>query len=301
MEQLPIERIRPRLISIKKSPLSEDEGGSRLISTQGRVAGTRMIIPTSSGNGPILEAEVLDGLDRCQFSVIYQPQHQLGSAQSIYGYEALGRWSRAGRGVLLPKDFLPTAERARDRSLIAKVNIQIVQLALKQYCSNRRMGKLAKKTELSLNVSCKALSDFFVKSVTDTISSLELDYSRICIEVRAEELTHDSHCCNSLLAFREAGCNVLIDGYSLRSPGLSFLVDGTANRIKLARSFVAGVATNHREMVALDHLMSLTGALGVEVLANGIELQQQLERVQIAGLEYGQGWLLSRPVDLLAA
>lgn len=289
----------PRIINIRRT--SPDNQLGRRITTLGRVTGSKMIIPSSSARGALHEAEIHDGLDKREFSSIYLPQHVLQSAQPISGYEVLGRWRREGRGVLMPKEFLDVAEKARDKTLIGKVNLQIVRFALREYASGRRSEKISKRLEIALNISCKALSKTFVTDVADEISRFELDPTRICIEVRAEELTHNEDSCNLLLAFRELGCNVAVDGFSLRSGGLSFLVEGVATRVKLARSFVSGVAVGSRERLALQHLVGLTKALNVQVLANGIEEQRQLDHIQSVGLEHGQGWLLSRPIDLMAA
>lgn len=302
MEQVDIQLPhRPRLINIKSTQAGSPDPSLRIIQTSGRLRGSKMIIPQSTTHGPIVEAEIYDGIDRDQFSTVYQPLHHLSTSQGIFGYEMLCRWSRAGRGVLLPNQFLHVAAAARDKGLISELNAHVAKIGLREYASSRRTGRISKRSELSLNISCKALSENLVQQIVDGISSLDLDPSRVCIEVRADELDYHDGSSNALRAFREAGCSVLIDGFGLRSGGLSFMVDGTANRLKLARSLVAGVVYSSREKIALDHLMSLARNLDVQVIANGIENQNQLNVIQDAGLESGQGWHLSRPIDTLSA
>lgn len=298
MEQVETHRpLRPRLINLKSRHAGSHDSSLKIIQTSERLQGAKMIIPNSTTLGPIVEAEIYDGIDRDQFSTVYQPLHHLSTSQGIFGYEMLCRWSRAGRGVLLPDQFLHVAASARDKGLISALNSHVSKIALKEYASSRRTGRISKRAELSLNISCKALNENFVQDIVDAISFLDLDPSRICIEVRADELDYHDGRSNALRAFREAGCSVLIDGFGLRSAGLAFLVDGTANRLKLARSLVAGIVSSSREKIALDHLTSLARDLNVQVIANGIENQLQLNVIQDAGLESGQGWHLSRPID----
>lgn len=294
--QSTVEVARPREGRLIRLGRDDDAALGRRIDVVNEIGGSRMIIPFVDRDSEVLDAEIYDGLDRDQFSVVFQPEHELGDHVSILGYEVLARWERPGRGLLLPHQFLPRAASSRDAMLLSKVNLKIAEHAFKEYCVGRAAGLISGDSELSINLSCKAASEQFVKKLVDELLIQRVDSKKVSVEFRADELNNSDDLIHAMHALREVGVNVVIDGFSLRTPGLSFVVEGLANRIKLSRSFVAGISANSREKVALGYVMMLAHEMGATVYANGIEVETQLERVRSAGLQRGQGFLLSQPI-----
>ncbi len=239
-----------------------------------------------------LEMDLRSALEHHEFLLLYQPVFDLDSVRAC-GVEALLRWRHPTRGVLAPDEFIPSLE---DTGLIVDVGHWVLTEACEQAAQWHRRGHAL---TMSVNVSMRQLEiDAFVDHVRGALSRSGLDPGSLILEVTETTLMRDTDATVSRLkALKELGVLVAVDDFGTGYSSLAYLRQFPVDALKIDRSFVAAMGDS-AESVALVHtLVQLGRTLGIETLAEGIEEQWQLERLQGENCERGQGFLFSRPVD----
>jgi diguanylate cyclase (GGDEF)-like protein/PAS domain S-box-containing protein len=239
-----------------------------------------------------LEMDLRSALDRDEFLLLYQPVFDLDNVRAC-GVEALIRWRHPTRGLLAPDLFIPTLE---DTGLIIEVGRWVLDEACRQAAAWHGRGH---QITMSVNVSMRQLdTDVLVDHVRHALSSSGLAPGSLILEVTETTLMRDTDATvRRLRALKELGVLVAIDDFGTGYSSLAYLRQFPVDALKIDRSFVAAMGES-TESVALVHtLVQLGRSLGIETLAEGIEDQWQLERLQGERCELGQGFLFSRPVD----
>jgi diguanylate cyclase (GGDEF)-like protein len=226
-----------------------------------------------------------------QFVLHYQPKIDVETG-AVFGAEALVRWEHPTRGVLYPDAFLPVVEQS---GLMNAVTRLVLESAVMQLASWRQAG-----LDLSVAVNLSA-SDLLDESLAGRISGLlaehgvpadalelELTESVIMIDpTRAREV---------LEALRALGLRIAVDDYGTGYCALAYLRDLPIDELKIDRSFIANVTTDRRSGAIDRSTIELAHALGLKVVAEGIEDTQALAAVAAFGCDYAQGYHFSRPV-----
>ena len=239
-----------------------------------------------------LEMDLRSALEQQEFLLLYQPVFDLDSVRAC-GVEALLRWRHPTRGVLAPDDFIPSLE---DTGLIVDVGHWVLNEACEQAAQWHRRGHTL---TMSVNVSMRQLEvAAFVDHVRGALSASGLDPGSLILEVTETTLMRDTEATVSRLkALKKLGVLVAVDDFGTGYSSLAYLRQFPVDALKIDRSFVAAMGDS-AESVALVHtLVQLGRTLGIETLAEGIEEQWQLQRLQVENCERGQGFLFSRPVD----
>jgi diguanylate cyclase (GGDEF)-like protein len=239
-----------------------------------------------------MERDLRSALEHDEFRLLYQPVFDLDSVRAC-GVEALLRWHHPRRGLLVPDEFIPSLE---ETGLIVDVGRWVLITACEQAAQWHRQGHVL---TMSVNVSMRQLEvDAFVDHVRDALLSTRLDPGSLILEVTETTLMRDTEATVSRLkALKELGVLVAVDDFGTGYSSLAYLRQFPVDALKIDRSFVAAMGDS-AESVALVHtLVQLGRTLGIETLAEGIEEQWQLERLQDESCERGQGFLFSRPVD----
>jgi len=239
-----------------------------------------------------LEMDLRSALDNDEFLLLYQPVFDLDNVRAC-GVEALIRWLHPTRGLLSPDQFIPTLE---DTGLIIEVGRWVLTEACQQAAAWHRRGH---QITMSVNVSMRQLdTDVLLDHVRLALSASGLDPGSLILEVTETTLMRDTDATvRRLRALKELGVLVAIDDFGTGYSSLAYLRQFPVDALKIDRSFVAAMGDS-TESVALVHtLVQLGRSLGIETLAEGIEDQWQLERLQGEHCELGQGFLFSRPID----
>lgn len=239
-----------------------------------------------------LEGELRDGLRADQFEPYFQPVVRLATGE-VVGNEALLRWNHPSRGVLSPPHFLQTAE---DCGAIEAIDWRMFEIS----CT------LATQFEddkfLTINVSPQHLRDeAFDANLLDVLSRSGLDPRRVLIEVTEGSLLDDPARVRATLGrLREAGVGAALDDFGTGYSSLSYLDSFPLRMLKIDRSFVVELGPNGKESSTsiLIAILALARALGMDVVAEGIETEAQRSALLALGCEFGQGYLLGRPAPL---
>jgi len=229
-----------------------------------------------------------------QFRVLYQPIVELATG-NIHKAEALIRWQHPTRGLINPADFIPIAE---DTGLIIEIGDWIFKQAANQV---KRWRDLHHELfQISVNKSPVQFVNEG-KSHDSWILYLEklgLAGNSIVVEITERLLLDARTIINEKLAeFHEAGMQVSLDDFGTGYSSLSYLKRFHIDYLKIDKSFISNLALNSVDMALCEAIIHMSHKLGMKVIAEGVETQEQLNLLAAAGCDYAQGYLFAPPVS----
>lgn len=239
-----------------------------------------------------LEAALYRALERREFFLLYQPQFDLSSGKLV-GSEALLRWQHPERGVVSPADFIPLLE---DTGLIESVGEWLLEEALGQGVS-----WLAGPEPLSLaiNLSPRQFrSGKLLQQVKTAVSKSGFPVHKLELEI-TEGLLLDNNSPGvrqALAEFESMGIQLALDDFGTGYSSLSYLHSFPLHTLKIDRAFVAGIGQSTRLEELLRGIVGLAQGLGMDIVAEGIENDEQLVFMRDLGCPRGQGFGLARPL-----
>ncbi|HEY3237927.1 MAG TPA: bifunctional diguanylate cyclase/phosphodiesterase [Acidimicrobiia bacterium] len=244
-----------------------------------------------------LKADVADAARRGELVVDYQPIVDLTTGK-FTGVEALVRWQHPTRGLLPPSAFIDLAE---ETGAIVGIGSWVLETAARQLRSWQRRYDLP-ELSLSVNVSVCQLDDpGYADHVGDVLRRTGLDPTSLILEVTESVLADPAGAAaGSLERLRQRGVQVALDDFGTGYSSLTYLKRIPVDILKIDQSFVAGLGTDHHDTAIVRNVIELAHALGLDVVAEGIEEPDQLARLRALGCRTGQGFLLSRPVPAAA-
>lgn len=225
------------------------------------------------------------------FSLEYQPQYDLASG-ALIGAEALLRWPRAGRPIA-PDEFVPVAE---ETGLIVQIGAIAFLRACVQLAAWDAAGLFL--PSLCVNVSARQLGEpGLVSMVEDVIARAGLAPGRICLEITETAVVDDpAHAVAVLHDLSRIGVQIALDDFGTGHTALRHLSEYPLQWLKIDRAFVAQLGRDRAAAAVVAGIVAMSGPLGVDVLAEGVETEAQLDALKRAGCRYGQGYLLGRPI-----
>jgi PAS domain S-box-containing protein len=244
-----------------------------------------------------LETDLRKALEQGEFRVYYQPIVSLQTAK-ITGFEALTRWQRP-EGVLSPMEFIPVAE---ETGLIIAMNRQLLREACLQLRSWQSEFPSSPPLSMSVNLTSKEFAHpDLVSEIRKSLDQTGLDPDRLQLEIietiamgQAEKSGH------VLLQLKALGVRLSIDDFGTGYSSLGRLRQIPVDTLKIDRSFVSnmGIDPENREIVR--SIIMLAHNLGLKVVAEGTETEEQITQLQQLNCEMAQGYFFSRPADHLA-
>jgi diguanylate cyclase (GGDEF)-like protein/PAS domain S-box-containing protein len=230
-----------------------------------------------------LEHDLRKALAKDEFEVFYQPIMKL-STETLVGVEALVRWQHPERGLLLPASFITTAE---DMGLVGEIDLWVLREACKQL--KRWQKTTSQPLTVNVNVSAKSLlmPDFSDK-VLRIISETGVGAGRVKLELTESVLMNEASK-ELLSSLREQGIGLVIDDFGTGYSSLSYLHTLPLEALKIDRSFVQEMGDSNMQIVST--IILLAQSLGLDVVAEGIETEEQLVQLQTLACEFGQGFL----------
>jgi len=239
-----------------------------------------------------LERDIGLALDAGELSLVYQPIADTTSRR-IQGFEALLRWHHSTRGNVPPDKFIPAAENC---GAIAEIGA----FALREAC--REASKWQLPLRVAVNVSpAQIVNADFIGLVESVLNETDLDPRRLEIEVTESLFIHDAdqarHCLQHL---HDLGITVTIDDFGTGFSSLSTLRSFPFDRIKIDRSFVSELGIDAENTAIVKSVLALGRAMGLRVVAEGVETQEQYALLRQLDCNYVQGYLIGKPLPLTA-
>jgi diguanylate cyclase (GGDEF)-like protein/PAS domain S-box-containing protein len=238
-------------------------------------------------------SELRKGLQRGEVVPYFQPIVELATGR-IIGYEVLARWLHPERGLLLPGEFLPLAE---ETGSIVELGATMLRDSLAQLAHWRASGLELEHATLSVNVGTRQLVDpAFHRLVGELLAETGIDADSLWLEITETSLLADvQSATSSLRALRGLGVHLSVDDFGTGYSSLTYLQRFPVEAIKVDRTFVAGLGLDAGDTTIVEVVVGLGRALGLTVVAEGIETPLQLSRLRELGCPRGQGYLFGRP------
>lgn len=235
-----------------------------------------------------LETALRLAIDAGALKLHYQPVVGLGNGTTV-GVEALSRWPDVSRGFVSPAQFIPLAE---ETGLILRIG----EWALRAACMEWRGA--AQPLRLAVNVSVRQLAHSgFVDSVVRTLDETGFDARQLDLEITESVLMSNAEGCASVMRrLGDLGVHFSIDDFGTGYSSLSYLKQLPIGRLKIDQSFVRGIPQDPGDVAIVTAIISMAHSLGIQVIAEGVETEAQLEFLRSHGCDEAQGYYLGRPL-----
>jgi len=247
-----------------------------------------------------METELRRALEHGQLALHYQPIIELAT-DAVVGVEALVRWHHPERGLLEPRDFV---EVAGESGLVPELGGWAFREATQQAARWVAEGWW-KRRWMAVNLAPRQLADRrLLERIDDALASSGLDPTLVRVELTEEALVDDSpQTVGFLDGLRERGLGISVDDFGTGYSSLAYLKRLPVDAVKLDQSFVAGLGEDGDDVVIAAAVVVMAQALGLRVVAEGVETQTQLSVLRAMGCDLVQGYLFTSalPPDELRA
>jgi len=240
-----------------------------------------------------LKQELENAIKHQHFCVFYQPKMDL-QTQEIIGIEALVRWKHSTRGTIPPSDFMTFAEESE---LIIPIGKQI----LKQACQQTQEWSMLFNTPIhvSVNLSTRQFKNIgLVDDIKKVLATTQLPAEQLEIEITESSVMHDVDIAmQTMNQLCELGVQLSIDDFGTGYSSLNYLKQLPISTVKIDRTFVQDIQHDSNDRAIVKAIISLSDKLGLNVIAEGIEVDEQLQFLKDNGCMIGQGHFFSRPLS----
>jgi EAL domain-containing protein (putative c-di-GMP-specific phosphodiesterase class I) len=241
-----------------------------------------------------LRTDLRGAIARSELDINYQPVIS-GDGGRLVGVEALARWMHPARGAVPPVAFIPLAEETGDIRLLGS---WMLRTAAAQVVAWQRTIPGFEDLQLAVNVSPVQLDDdTFVDNVVAMLDTTGLAPQHLTLEITESMLITDREVSGARLdALREQGIRIAIDDFGTGYSSLSYLAQMPADIVKIDQSFVSDLAPQSGALVIVKSILDLAHSLGLDVVAEGVELSGQAALLKELGCPKLQGYLYCRPL-----
>ena len=241
-----------------------------------------------------LETDLRRAVERNEISVHYQPIYALATGK-IQGVEALARWEHVEFGEIPPSKFIPLAEEI---GLIDKVCEHILRNSCRAIGGLKATLAADFELSMSVNISCRQFAQpALARNIKSILDETSFSPSDLRLEITESVFfEHAERAIDMLHELREFGIGISIDDFGTGYSNLGYLMRLPISKLKIDRSFVAMIDAEGGKDDIVRAIVTLARNLGLEVIAEGIETESQLEKLRELGCEGGQGYYFAEPM-----
>jgi diguanylate cyclase (GGDEF)-like protein/PAS domain S-box-containing protein len=241
-----------------------------------------------------LESELRNALENQQFHLYYQIQ--VDSSHRPLGAEALIRWLHPERGLVSPAQFIPLAE---ETGLILPIGQWVLETACTQLKAWQQ-DALTRDLILAVNVSAKQFRQAdFVAQVQAAMQRHAINPIRLKLELTESMLLENiEDTITTMDALKEIGVQFSLDDFGTGYSSLQYLKRLPLNQIKIDQSFVRNLATDSGDKAVVRAIIAMAQSLNLDVIAEGVETEEQRQLLLVKGCTHYQGYLISKPVPI---
>lgn len=238
----------------------------------------------------LLETELAEAIEREEFELYYQPVFDT-KTKKIAGAEALIRWHHPSRGLLFPDSFIPMAE---ETGLI----VALGEWVLQQACRDAAAWPGDLKVAVNLSARQFKPGNLFDVVLCSLVES-GLNPQRLELEVTETALLdHQAEHLQTLRQLKNIGISIVLDDFGTGYSSARYLTLYPFDKIKIEKSFIQGMGTQRESSAIIASALALARGLDIAVTAEGVETQERLHQLTLAGVDFAQGYLIGRPVTL---
>jgi diguanylate cyclase (GGDEF)-like protein/PAS domain S-box-containing protein len=241
-----------------------------------------------------METDLRHACERDELFVDYQPIVSLGS-RTLIGFEALVRWRHPEFGIIPPQDFIPVAE---ETGQILTIGQTVLESACRQAREWQQTYPVAPPLFVSVNLSVKQFNQpGLVENIASLLERFQLPPRCLKLEITESVFSDNIEAAVGLLTqLRELGVQLSIDDFGTGYSSLSYLQRFPIDTLKIDRSFVTQMMENEENLAIVRTIVALAQNLGMDVVAEGVETEDQLRLLRKLECENGQGYLFSTPL-----
>jgi diguanylate cyclase (GGDEF)-like protein/PAS domain S-box-containing protein len=238
------------------------------------------------------EKELLNAIEQKQFQLYYQIQ--VDSEGGVLGAEALIRWIHPARGLVSPAEFIPLAE---ETGLILPIGSWVVEAACGQLKAWEVRG-IARNLALAVNVSAKQVQhEDFVCQMKAIVQKYEVCPCLLKLELTESMLVENvEDTINKIEQLRDFGIRFSLDDFGTGYSSLQYLKKIPINQLKIDQSFIRGIETDHHDQSIVRTVIAIAHSLEIDVIAEGVETDGQLQILKRTGCKAFQGYLFAKPM-----
>ncbi|HSK71288.1 MAG TPA: GGDEF domain-containing phosphodiesterase, partial [Pyrinomonadaceae bacterium] len=246
-----------------------------------------------------LENELRRAIENGEVTPYFQPIVSLSSG-AITGFEALARWEHPERGPISPVDFIPLAE---ETGLIVPLGMTILKDACSQLRRWQKMFDTEEPLTMSINLSAKQFAQKnLVEEIRRIIRDAKIEPGCIRLEITESVVMGNAQAANETFKqLKSIGVQLSIDDFGTGYSSLSYLQRFPFDIMKIDRSFVCRMSTDHDSRSIVEMIITLANKLGKSVVAEGVETEEHKQMLSEVSCTYGQGYLFSKPLDSVDA
>ncbi|KYG63956.1 hypothetical protein AZI86_14195 [Bdellovibrio bacteriovorus] len=248
-----------------------------------------------------LENQIFQAFQNREFELFYQPIVNLKTKQ-ITGCEALLRWNSPLHGLVSPNLFIDVIENS---SMVIPIGHWIINQALKDLRTIQDQLRLNKKDRMadefmmSINISGRQFTHSdFISNLEDLREKHDVQTHNIKLEMTERIMMDGAIALDVLNQCRTQGYAISIDDFGTGFSGLQYLTQMPISFLKIDRSFVMKIMSDPKSKAVVSSIIHLAHAMDIEVIAEGIEQNEECLVLETLGARYGQGYLFSKPVDM---
>jgi diguanylate cyclase (GGDEF)-like protein/PAS domain S-box-containing protein len=243
----------------------------------------------------VLSSHLIHAVEYDELSIVFQPQCNI-KTKKIVGVEALLRWSSKELGVVSPSDFIKIAEES-------KLIIEIGEWALRRTCalfSKMIAEKNITNLRLSINISIKQFTSIgFSSLIKEVVDEYKLKPGILILELTESSLLEVSQqTVKTIAELQSYGVSLALDDFGAGYSSLKYLQTLPVILIKIDRGFICNIQKNPNEAAIVKAIVSLTNALEIDVIAEGVETKEQVDVVTALGCDLMQGFYISKPLSV---
>lgn len=239
-----------------------------------------------------MQSELRKAIENSEFVVHYQPQMDL-STNRVVGFEALARWEHPKDGLVMPLEFIPIAEES---GLIVGIGKKILIEACQQLkvWEDEGYGDIT----MAVNLSARQFKDsYFLSMVYDVIEETHVNPKKLEFEITESIALDDiEYTVATIQKLQELGITFSLDDFGTGYSSLNYLKQLPVNNLKIDKSFLDTVLDNKSDQKIVSTMIDLARVLNINVIAEGVEMQEQEEFLKIANCNKAQGYLYSKPL-----
>lgn len=244
-----------------------------------------------------LETDLLTALNNDELSLYYQPQLDL-ETNKLTGFEALLRWHHPAMGFISPFEFIPIAEKT---GLIIPIGQWILETVCHQLNTWHQKGY--PPLRIAINLSAKQFQHpGFIAETRHTILKQNINPAWIEFEITENISVQTVNDITSQLnALKEIGCQLSIDDFGTGHSNLSYLQDLPIGKLKIDRKFICDLPENTNNLALTKAIVTMSKSLDLDVVAEGVETEEQLQLLKNLNCKYIQGFYYSKPLCMQEA
>ena len=239
-----------------------------------------------------IERDLQKALENEEFTLFYQPRIDLAS-RKIVGAEALIRWNHPIKGMITPDKFIPIAEESGQ---ILDINRWVLQTACRQ--KDEWLAAGLRPINVAVNLSGYKLSNQnIIHTIKEALGTINDGHQRLEIEITENVLMQDTkETVSTLQQIKALKLRIALDDFGTGYSSLSYLTSFPVDIIKIDRSFVMGCTTEPKNLIIIKAIIAMGHSMDKQIVAEGIETEEQFALMKELGCDEGQGYLFKHPV-----